>query len=42
MDCIAGNGIKQFCSDLGIKLEDPVIIVISYLLEAETMVLYKK
>lgn len=33
-DIISGEGIVQFCNDLGIELEDPVILVISYYFKA--------
>lgn len=35
MDIIAGEGVMRFCDDIGIKVQDPIILVISYLMGAK-------
>lgn len=41
-DFIYEDGIAQFCSDLGLDPEDPVMLVLSWYMEAATMCVFTR
>lgn len=42
VDYIYEEGIAQFCSDLGVDPEDPVLLVLSFHMDAATMCIFTR
>lgn len=41
-DCITDDGILNFCKELGIDAQDPVILALSWYMEAEAMCVFTR